>query len=139
MVRCWDAHRFEPAIVMLGTVYVMVWGYLHLTGRIDEPFGAGLKRLVTLAVVFGGALHLWLYNSVIVDSFYKAPAQLAAAVVGSSDPVKTIDAIWQQGGAVAEQLWDKGGVFGGDFGYYLAGIIGWFNKHLKGDVPAASR
>src|ERR1019366_5073990 len=35
------------------------------------------------------------------------------------------DAIWQQGGAVAEQLWDKGGVFGGDFGYYLAGGVVW--------------
>jgi type IV secretion system protein VirB6 len=60
-----------------------------------------------------------------VDTFYTAPAQLAAAVVGSADPVGTIDAIWQQGGAVAEQLWDKGGVFGGDFGYYLAGGVVW--------------
>ena len=43
----------EPAIVTLATVYVMVWGYLQLTGRIEEPFVAGLKRLVTLAVVLG--------------------------------------------------------------------------------------
>ena len=27
----------EPAIVTLATVYVMVWGYLQLTGRIEEP------------------------------------------------------------------------------------------------------
>ncbi len=25
----------EPAVVTLATVYVMVWGYLHLTGKID--------------------------------------------------------------------------------------------------------
>ena len=115
----------EPAIVTLSTVYLMVWGYLHLTGRVEEPFANGLKRIVVLAVVLGVALHLWLYNTAIVDTFYTAPAQLAAAVVGSADPVGTIDAIWQQGGAVAEQLWDKGGVFGGDFGYYLAGGVVW--------------
>jgi type IV secretion system protein VirB6 len=115
----------EPAIVTLSTVYLMVWGYLHLTGRVEEPFVNGLKRIVVLAVVLGVALHLWLYNTAIVDTFYTAPAQLAAAVVGSADPVGTIDAIWQQGGAVAEQLWDKGGVFGGDFGYYLAGGVVW--------------
>jgi len=115
----------EPAVVTMGTVYVMMWGYLQLTGRIEEPLPQGLRRIITLAVVFGVALHLWLYNAIIVDSFYTAPTQLASAIVGSSDPVGTIDTIWQQGGAVAEQLWDKGGVFGGDFGYYLAGIIVW--------------
>jgi len=105
------AEALEPAIVTLATLYVMVWGYLHLTGRIDEPFIAGLKRLVTLAVVLGGALHLWLYNSLIVDTFYQAPAQLAAAVVGAPDPVAAVDAIWNRGGAVAGSLWNIGAVF----------------------------
>ncbi|HEV7986424.1 MAG TPA: type IV secretion system protein [Steroidobacteraceae bacterium] len=115
----------EPAVVTLSTVYVMVWGYLQLTGRIEEPFSTGLKRILVLTVVLGVSLHLWLYNSVIVDSFYTAPSQLAAAVVGAGDPVGTIDTIWQQGGAVAETLWDKGGVFNGDFGFYLAGGVVW--------------
>ncbi|HEY6451665.1 MAG TPA: type IV secretion system protein [Steroidobacteraceae bacterium] len=116
------AVALEPAVVTLSTVYLMVWGYLHLTGRIEEPFAAGLKRMIVLTVVLGAALHLWLYNSVIVDTFYVAPAQLTAALVGSADPVGTIDAIWQQGGGVAEQLWKKGGYFG-DYGYYLAGAV----------------
>jgi type IV secretion system protein VirB6 len=115
----------EPAIVTLSTVYLMVWGYLHLTGRIDEPFGTGLRRIIVLAVVMAVGLHLWLYNSVIVDTFYAAPAQLAAAVVGSGDPVTTIDAIWQQGGAVAAQLWDEAANWNGDIGYYLAGAVVW--------------
>jgi type IV secretion system protein VirB6 len=111
--------------VTLATVYVMVWGYLQLTGRIEEPLTAGLKRLVTLAVVLGAALHLWLYNSLIVDTFYRAPAQLAAAVVGTTDPVTTLDVIWSRGGAVAGYLWNNGGVFSGDFGYYVAGAVVW--------------
>ncbi len=119
------AAALEPAVVVLATLYVMVWGYLQMTGRIQEPFIVGLKRIVVLAVVLGVALRLWLYNSVIVDTFYSAPAQLASALVGSTDPVGTIDAIWQQGGAVAEQLWDKGGVLGSDVGFYLAGAVVW--------------
>jgi type IV secretion system protein VirB6 len=115
----------EPAIVTFATVYVMVWGYLQMTGRIDEPLIAGLKRMTTLAVVLGIALHLWLYNSLIVDTFYEAPAQLAAAIVGAADPVKTIDAIWDSGGAVAGYLFTNGGLLAGQFGYYLAGTIIW--------------
>jgi type IV secretion system protein VirB6 len=119
------AAALEPAIVTLATVYIMVWGYLHLTGRIEEPLIEGVRRLVMLAVVLGAALHLWLYNAVIVDTFYRAPAQLASAVVGAPDPVTTVDAIWSQGGAVAGYLWNNGGVLSGDFGFYIAGVIVW--------------
>lgn len=119
------AATLEPAIVTLATVYVMVWGYLQLTGRIEAPLIAGLRRLVTLAIVMGAALHLWLYNSLIVDTFYRAPAQLAGALVGAADPVTTLDAIWARGGAVASFLWNNGGVFSGDFGYYVAGAVVW--------------
>src|SRR5438045_6543786 len=114
------AEALEPPIVTLATVYLMVWGYLQLTCRIDEPFGAGLKRLVTLALVLGGALHLWLYNTIIVDTFYRASTELAAALVGSSDPVAAIDAIWERGGAVAGNLWSKRGLSVAGYNYPIA-------------------
>jgi type IV secretion system protein VirB6 len=119
------AQALEPVIVTLATVYVMVWGYLQLIGRIDEPFVAGLRRLITLAIVLGCAVRLWLYNSILVDTFYRAPAELAGAIVGAQDPVATIDTIWERGGAVAGYLWNNGGVFNGDFGYYVAGAVVW--------------
>jgi type IV secretion system protein VirB6 len=115
----------EPAVLTLATLYVMAWGYLHLTGKITEPFVAGLKRVAMIALILGVGLRLWLYNTVIVDTFYNAPSQLAAAMVGASDPVGTIDAIWDSGGTVAGNLWDKGGVLSGDFGFYLAGAAVW--------------
>jgi type IV secretion system protein VirB6 len=115
----------EPAIVMLATLYVMIWGYLQLTGRIEEPFIVGLKRILTLAVVLGVALRMWLYNTVIVDTFYAAPAELATAVIRAPDPVNMIDSIWEHGGAVAGYLFNNGGVFPGDFGYFIAGVVVW--------------
>ena len=116
----------EPAIVTLATLYVMIWGYLQLTGRIEEPFLTGLKRILTAGVVLGVSLKLWLYNAVIVDTFYNAPTQLAAAIIGASDPVKTVDSIWEQGGAVADFLFNSGPHFmSGGFGYFIAGIMVW--------------
>lgn len=118
------ASILEPAVVTLATVYVMIWGYLQLTGRTEEPFAAGMKRIATLAVVFGVGLHLWLYNTLLVDTFYNAPTEFAAAVVGASDPVHTIDAIWNQGGAVADQLF-RGGVGWGRIGFVISGVATW--------------
>jgi type IV secretion system protein VirB6 len=119
------AQALEPVIVTLATIYVMVYGYLQLIGRIDEPFASGLRRLITLVVVLGCAVRLWLYNSVLVDTFYRAPAELAGTIVGAQDPVATIDTIWDHGGTVASYLWNNGGVFNGDFGYYVAGAVVW--------------
>ena len=116
----------EPAVVACATLYVMAWGYLQLTGQVQEPVLVGLRRIALLALVLGVALRLWLYNTVIVDTFYDAPAQLAAAVVGAADPVTTIDAIWEQGGGVAGQLYaNAGGLTGGNYGFYLVGTIVW--------------
>lgn len=119
------ASALEPTVVVLATLYVMIWGYLQMTGRLEQPFVMGIRRIVLLAVVLGVALRLWLYNTAIVDTFFTAPSQLAATIVGANDPVASIDVIWQQGGSVAERLWDSGGVLSGDFGYYLAGAAVW--------------
>jgi type IV secretion system protein VirB6 len=116
------ASLLEPAVVTLAVLYVMVWGYLHLVGQVEEPFTTGLKRIIVLAVVLGAALDLWLYNQVIVDTFFNAPGELAAGIIGTYDPVTVIDQILFSGSDVASLLIQKGGVFHGDFSYYLAGF-----------------
>ena len=118
------ASILEPAVVTLGTVYVMIWGYLQLMGRIEEPFATGIKRIITLAVVFGVGLHLWLYNTILVDTFYKAPTEFAGAVVGASDPVQTVDAIWIAGGAVADQFFRNGNALM-NLDHMIAGVCVW--------------
>jgi type IV secretion system protein VirB6 len=118
------ASVLEPAIVTLATIYVMAWGYLQLTGKIDEPVIMGLKRILVLALILGVGLRLWLYNTLIVDTFYTAPAQLAAAMVGSSDPVGTIDAIWDRGGTVAGILLTKA-MSSWDPGFFVAAALVW--------------
>jgi type IV secretion system protein VirB6 len=117
------AAAIEPAAVTLATMYVMVWGYMSLTGKIQEPVMEGLKRIFVMMLILGIGIRLWTYNTLVVDTVFNGPAQLAASIVGAGSPVNTIDTIWDRGGYVASELWNKGGVFSGDFGFYLAGAI----------------
>ena len=115
------AQALEPAVVTLGVIYVMVWGYLQLTGQMEEPFVAGVKRIITLAVILGIALQLWLYNSLLVDTFFNAPAQLAGVLLGIYDPVTIVDQIISDGTDTAGLLLQKGGILNGNFAFYIAG------------------
>ena len=116
------AGALEPAIATLATVYVMIWGYLHLTGKIEEPLMTGVKRFLVLGLILGLALHLWLYNALIVDTFFNAPGVLAANIVGAYDSVNVVDQILFSGGDAASLLLQKGGILNGDFSYYIAGF-----------------
>ncbi|HEY2398808.1 MAG TPA: type IV secretion system protein [Steroidobacteraceae bacterium] len=117
------AATLEPAIVTLGTIYVMIWGYLSLTGQVQEPFVAGVKRLIALAVILGISLHLWLYNALLVDTFFNAPSALAASFLGAYDSVTLVDEIINSGADTAELLLQKGGLMNGSFSFSLAGIL----------------
>jgi type IV secretion system protein VirB6 len=117
------AAAIEPAAVTLAVIYVMVWGFLHLRGAIVEPVLAGALRIVRLVVVLGVGLRLWEYNALVVDTFLEAPVELAARLAGAADPVGTVDALWEQGGTVAATLWEKGGLFDGELGFYVAATI----------------
>ena len=112
----------EPVIVTLGTLYVLIWGFLHIAGRIEEPLLEGFKRIAILALVFGIGLDLWLYDTVIVETFYRAPAALAGRLVGATDFVTIVDTILFRGDDVATALLAKAGVFHGNFSFYFAAI-----------------
>ena len=116
-------------IVTLGVLYVIVWGYLQLTGRIEEPFIEGAKRLLTLGVVLGLSLQLWLYNDVFVDTFFNAPTELAASIIAARNPggpafqpVAVVDEIFFDGDDAATLLMEKGEIFGRDIVFYFGAL-----------------
>jgi type IV secretion system protein VirB6 len=120
------ANAIEPTAGILGGIYVMAWGVACIYGKVQEPVLDGFKRIVVMVLILGIGIRLWTYNSLIVDTVFNAPSELAATIVGAKSPISTIDTIWDRGGYVASQLWDKGGVLSGDFGFYLAGAIVYF-------------
>lgn len=116
------AGLLEPAVVTLGVLYVMIWGVLHLMGQIEEPLLAGLKRIAVLVLVFAVGINLWLYNDVVVDTFFSAPGNLAAGIVGTYDSVGTVDQILYAGDDTATLLLAKGGILHG-LSYTIAGFV----------------
>lgn len=117
------AAALEPALVILATLYVCGWGILQASGQIEEPLLEGVKRIARIAFVLGVGLKLWLYNAVLVDTFFNAPGQLAAALIGAPDSVTIVDRIIFQGGDAAAALIEKGGLLDGNFAFYLAGFF----------------
>ena len=116
------ATAIEPAALTLATIYVMVWGYLHLSGRIQEPVLDGARRIAILAVVLGVSLRLWMYNDVLVDTFFNAPAQLTAAILNAPRPLAAIDQLWTDAQAVAVSLSSQASLFSGHPTYALVAI-----------------
>jgi type IV secretion system protein VirB6 len=116
------AIAIEPAALTLATIYIMVWGYLHLSGRIEEPLLDGARRIVVLVVVLGVSLHLWVYNDVLVDTFFVAPSQLAAAILAAPQPLAAIDQLWTDAQTVATSLSAEASLFGGHFTFSLAAL-----------------
>ena len=111
-----------PAAVTLATIYVMIWGYLHLRGAIEEPIMEGAKRILVLAVILGVVLSLWQYNAVFIDFFITTPNALSGAILNGNNAIATIDGVWLKGATVAGSLINQGGFFNNNFGFYLAGF-----------------
>jgi type IV secretion system protein VirB6 len=117
------AAALEPAVIILGSVYVLIWGVLQAAGQIEEPLLEGARRIGRLVLVIGIGLHLWLYGPLIVNTFFYAPNQLAALMIGAQDAVTIVDRIIFQGGDVAAALMAKGGILDGNLSYYIAGFL----------------
>jgi type IV secretion system protein VirB6 len=116
------AGSIAPAAVTFATMYVMLWGYLHLRGAIEEPIMEGAKRIIQLAVIFAVAIDLWEYNAVFIDFFVTTPSSLSNAILGGNAAVTAVDNIWKDGGDVAESLMAQGGLMSGNFDFYIAGF-----------------
>lgn len=123
------ARILEPTVVTLGVFYVVIWGYLQLIGTIEQPFMEGVKRLLTLALILGLSLDLWLYNEVIVNTFFQAPTDLAAGIIAARNPgapafqpVGVVDEILFDGDDAGSLLMQKGEIFGRDIIFYFAAI-----------------
>jgi type IV secretion system protein VirB6 len=75
-----------------------------------------------MALILGVSLQFWLYNEVIVDTFFSAPASLAAGVIGAPTSAAIVDEILFDGDDAASLLLAKGGFFDESFTFYVAGF-----------------
>jgi type IV secretion system protein VirB6 len=100
----------EPAVVTMATMYVMFWGWLHLTGNIQEPLIDGAKRIFTLAAILMFSIKIAANIGPILDIFVNSPQRLAAGILGAT-PMGSVDTIWTDGSSVGDALLAAGSIF----------------------------
>jgi type IV secretion system protein VirB6 len=125
------ADILAPTFATVAAIYVLVWGFLQLAGRIEEPLLEALKRIAILALVFEVGMNFWFYDTVIVEFFFNSPTNLASRIVGGENFVDVVDAIFKAGDDVATALLAKSGIIKG-FSFFLAAIVVWFWVLLTG-------
>lgn len=76
------ASSIAPAVTVLLTIYVMLWGWSMIRGVIDEPITDGITRIVRISAITGIALTAGLYSQFVSDWIWNTPDAIAKVVVG---------------------------------------------------------
>src|SRR6202789_4258473 len=103
----------EPAVITLASVYVMMWGYLQLAGKIEEPVLEGGRRLLVLGVILVLTFNISQNIAPLLDFFVQSPQAVAAGMLGAT-PMATVDTIWTQGSEVGDALLKQESLFSGN-------------------------
>lgn len=113
-----------PMFTSMLIVWIAIWGYLMMFGKVSEPLQEGVFRILRVGFIMTLGLTVGTYMGVVVDVLAHGPEKVAAVITGSNESAAAIlDSLFSRVLAVADQAWDKAGVMSGDFGMYLVAIL----------------
>lgn len=113
-----------PMFTSMLIVWIAIWGYLMMFGKVSEPLQEGVFRVLRIGFIMTLGLTVGTYMGVVVDVLAHGPEEVAAVITGSNGGAASIlDSLFSRVLAVADQAWDKAGVMSGDFGMYLVAIL----------------
>ncbi len=114
----------SPIFTSMLIVWIAIWGYLMMFGKVTEPLQEGVFRILRIGLIMTLGLTVGTYMDVVVDVLAHGPESIAAVVTGSNGGAATIlDNLFSRVLDVADQAWDKAGVMSGDFGMYLVAAL----------------
>lgn len=114
----------SPLFTSMMIVFVAMWGYLMMFGRVQEPLQDGVFRIIRIGGIMALGLTVGTYMGVVVTFLQQGPEHISAVVSGAGGTsADTLDALFSQVFAVSKAAWDKGGVLDGNFGLYLIALI----------------
>lgn len=114
----------SPIFTSMLIVWIAIWGYLMMFGKVTEPLQEGVFRILRIGFIMTLGLTVGTYMDIVVDVLAHGPESIAAVVTGSSGGAATIlDNLFSRVLDVADQAWDKAGVMSGDFGMYLVAVL----------------
>jgi type IV secretion system protein VirB6 len=114
----------SPLFTSMMIVFVAMWGYLMMFGRVQEPLQDGVFRIIRIGSIMALGLTVGTYMDVVVTFLQQGPEHISAVVSGAGGTsADTLDALFSQVFAVSKAAWEKGGVLDGNFGLYLIALI----------------
>ncbi|HCE5184946.1 TrbL/VirB6 family protein [Vibrio parahaemolyticus] len=114
-----------PIFTSLLIVWIAIWGYLMMFGKVNEPLQEGVFRILRIGFIMALGLSIGTYTDVVVDVLAKGPEHLASVITGSvtGTSAGTLDTLFSKVFEVSEAAWDKGGIMNGNFGMYLIALL----------------
>lgn len=74
----------SPIFTSLLIVWIAIWGYLMMFGKVTEPLQEGVFRILRIGFIMTLGLTVGTYMGVIVDVLAHGPESIAAVVTGSN-------------------------------------------------------
>ncbi|MCR5876833.1 type IV secretion system protein [Phenylobacterium sp. J426] len=106
-------------------LYIVLWAYSVLAGRITEPVMDGVLRLVKLCFIYAVATTV-AYNTYVTGPLFEdLPNWLAKAISGSGAPSvgAAFDSFFNRGGYLATKIFNSATLT--DPGPYVTGAVVW--------------
>ena len=93
------------------TLYVMIYGYAILVGRVSDPLNEFIWRCLKLGVILMLVKNAGDYNTYVADVFFNTlPREIAGALnAGQATTAATFDGLLAKGQEVVTQLWTQAG------------------------------
>ncbi|PHM51286.1 type IV secretion system protein [Xenorhabdus sp. KK7.4] len=113
-----------PLFTSMMILWIVMWGYLMLFSRVQEPLQDGVFRILRIGGILTLGLTAGTYMDIVVNALQKGPEHISAVVSGTTGTTaNTLDALFTKVFNVAKAAWEKGGVMNGNFGLYLIALI----------------
>ncbi|MES2661802.1 MAG: type IV secretion system protein [Pseudomonadota bacterium] len=114
-----------PIFSSMMIIWIAIWGYLMILGRVSEPLQEGIFRIFKVGGIIALGLSISLYTDVVVNFLGKGPEQLSAVISNNaaSSSANSLDNLYNKIFEVSNSAWEKGGVMNGNIGMYLIAIF----------------
>lgn len=122
------ADVLKPAAAAFMSIYVLLHGFAHIRGVVQEPFKEFAIKILKMVAIYAIGINMLNYNELIVDTFVTSPDAIASAIGGgsvSASTVSTLDVILDKSFTTGKGFWDNAGILSGNMGAYIAAFVCW--------------
>ncbi|WP_299205388.1 type IV secretion system protein [uncultured Amphritea sp.] len=115
----------SPIFSSMLIIWIAIWGYLMMLGKVSEPLQEGLFRIIRIGFIMTLGLTVGTYMDVIVNVLSNGPEEIATVITGSpaDNSAVILDNLLNRVFSIGNDAWNKAGVMSGNFGLYIVALL----------------